>query len=105
MAYDGARTHVLTFAPVEAAAQPIGSVSGRFLTSRPTREGWLSGWATTGTGAVSMPAQVAIDLASRRLVAFPRELRAEEVTVAGHIAAMLTHEASSTRVRLYTLDR
>src|SRR5262249_48531835 len=57
VAYDGARTHVLAFAPTGDAPQPIGSLTGRFFTSRPTREGWLSGWTTTSTGAVNSLAQ------------------------------------------------
>src|SRR5262249_52420674 len=102
---DGARTDVLAFAPTGDAPQPIGSLAGRFFTSRPTREGWLSGWTTTSTGAVNTPAQVAIDLVSRRLVAFPGDLRAEEVTVFGQVVPTLTHDGASTRVRLYALDR
>jgi hypothetical protein len=103
MAYDGARTHVFAFAPTGEAPQPIGSLGGRFLTSRPARDGWLSGWTMTSAGAINMSSQVAIDLGARRLVAFPRELRAEEVAVVGQIAGTVTHDASSTRVRLYTL--
>jgi hypothetical protein len=103
MAYDGSRTHVFAFAPAGEAPQPIGSLGGRFLTSRPTREGWLSGWMMTSGGAVSMSSQVAIDLAARRIVAVPREMRAEEITVAGQVAGTVTHDASSTRVRLYSL--
>jgi hypothetical protein len=105
MAYDGARTHVLAFTPTGDAPQPIGSLGGRFLSSRPTREGWVSGWAMTGAGALNMTGQMAIDLVSRRLVTVPADLRADEITAAGSVAAILTHDMSSTRVRLYSLDR
>jgi len=73
--------------------------------SRPTREGWISGWTMTSAGAVNLSTQVAIDVVSRRVVAVPDGIRAEEVTAAGAVAAVLTRDASSTRVRLYALDR
>jgi len=105
LAYDGTRTHVLAFAPAADAARPIGSIGGRFMASRPTREGVVSGWMTTSAGAMAMPAHAAIDLVSPRLVTFPADLRADEVTVVGRVGATLTHDASSTRVRFYSLDR
>jgi Zn-dependent protease with chaperone function len=105
MAYDGARTHVFAFAPAADTPDAIGSLAGHFLASMPTREGWVSGWTTTGLGAVNLPGYVALDLVSRRLVAVPGELRAEEVTAAGDVAAIVTHDTSSTRVRLYALAR
>src|SRR5262249_40956852 len=105
MAFDGARTHVLTFAPAWDAAQPIGWFAGHCLPARPTREGWVSGWTTTNAGMMNLPTPVAIDLTSRRLVVFPRELRVEEVTAAGPVAAAVSHDMASTRIRLYSLDR
>jgi hypothetical protein len=105
MAYDGARTHVLAMQPAAEAPQPIGSLAGRFLVSRPTREGWISGWTMTSAGALNLSTQVAVDLESRRVVAVPDGIRAEEITAAGGFAAVLTRDAASTRVRLYALDR
>jgi Zn-dependent protease with chaperone function len=104
-AFDGLRTHVLAFAPTGNAPQPIGSLAGRFLISHSPRGGWLSGWTMTTTGTIDLPGQVAIDLVSRRLVTLPPGLRVEEVNAAGDVAATLTHDATSTRVRMYRLDR
>src|SRR5262249_60187039 len=59
MAFDGARTHVLTFAPASDAPQPIGSFAGHFLPARPTREGWVRGWTATNGGMMNMPPTVA----------------------------------------------
>jgi hypothetical protein len=75
------------------------------MASRPTREGVVSGWMTTSAGVMAMPAHAAIDVVSPRLVTFPADLRADEVTVVGRLGATLTHDASSTRVRFYSLDR
>jgi hypothetical protein len=105
MAFDGGRTHVLEMSAGDGTPKPIGSLGGRFFTSRSLREGWLTGWTTAGTHAISMPVQVAIDLATPRVVLVPGELRTQEIAVAGQIAGTLTHEGTSTRLRLYVLGR
>jgi hypothetical protein len=101
MAFDGTRTHLFVLDPAGGMAQPIGSLAGRFVSYRPTREGWLSGWINSGWIDST---QLAVDVVSRRAIGMPRELRAGELTVAGRVAATLTHGASSTHVRLYRLD-
>jgi hypothetical protein len=40
---------------------------------------------------------------SGRAITIPRDLRADELTVAGGVAAVLAHTGSTTRVRLYRL--
>jgi hypothetical protein len=101
MAFDGTRTHLFVLDPAGGMAQPIGSLAVRFVSYRPTREGWLSGWINSGWIDST---QLAVDVVSRRAIGMPRELRAGELTVAGRVAATLTHGASSTHVRLYRLD-
>ena len=101
MAFDGASTHLLTVAPGEQAPQPIGSLAGQFVSYRPTRDGWLSGWVTTGVWINS--SQLAVDVVSRRAIAIPSEFRADELTVVGRMAGTLAHDATSTRVRLYRI--
>jgi hypothetical protein len=101
MAFDGSRTHLFVLEPGGSPPQPIGSLGGHFINYRPTREGWLSGWIDSGW---INSTQIAVDVVGRRAIAIPRELRANEFTVAGRMAATLAHGASSTRVRLYRLD-
>ncbi|HEY7289534.1 MAG TPA: M48 family metallopeptidase [Vicinamibacterales bacterium] len=105
MAFDGGRTHILEMSANDGTPEPIGSLGGRFFTARPLREGWLTGWTTAGTHAISMPVQVAVEIATPRVVLFPGELGMQEIAVVGQIAGTLTHEGTSTRVRLYALGR
>jgi hypothetical protein len=100
MAFDGGSTHLLAIDPA-GDPQPIGSLSGHFVSYRPTREGWLSGWLTSGRWVNST--QLAVDAVSGRAVAIPRELRADELTVVGQVAGALSHSATFTRVRLFRL--
>jgi len=100
MAFDGASTHLLAIDPT-GEPQPIGSLAGHFVSYRPTRDGWLSGWLTSGRWANST--QLAVDAVSGRAVAIPRDLRADELTVVGQVAGALSHSATFTRVRLFRL--
>jgi hypothetical protein len=102
LAFDGTRTHVLA---VDSTGdpQPIGSLSGHFVSYRATRDGWVSGWLTSGRWASST--QLAVDLASGRAVAIPREWRADELTAAGDVAGVLSRTGTSaSRVRLFRLN-
>lgn len=101
LAFDGASTHLLAIDPA-GEPQPIGSLNGHFVSYRPTRDGWLSGWLTSGRWANST--QLAVDAVSGRAVAIPRALRADELTVVGQVAGALSHSATFTRVRLYRLN-
>ena len=101
MAFDGTRTHLLSVDPT-GVPQPIGSLKGHFVSYRPTRDGWLSGWLTSGRWLNST--QLAVDVVSGRAVAIPHELRADELTVVGGTAGVLSHSGMSTRVRLYRLN-
>jgi hypothetical protein len=107
LAFDGSRTHLLAVDPSGGEPRAIGSVAGRFVSYRPTRAGWLSGWIDSGTwigaSAWTSAGQVAIDAASGRAVSAGPDLRAEELTVVGRVAGTLTRDASSARVRLYRL--
>jgi len=101
LAFDGTRTHVLA---VDSTGnpQPIGSLSGHFVSYRPARDGWMSGWLTSGRWAPST--QLAVDVATGRAIAIPRELRADELTAAGDVAGLLSHTGTATtRVRLFRL--
>jgi Zn-dependent protease with chaperone function len=101
LAFDGTRTHVLAVDPT-GVPQPIGSLKGHFVSYRPTRDGWLSGWLTSGRWLNST--QLAVNVVSGRAIAIPRELRADELTVVGGTAGVLSHSGLTTRVRLYRLD-
>ena len=101
LAFDGTRTHLLAV-HTTGDPQPIGSLSGHFVSYRPMRDGWLSGWLTSGRWTNST--QLAVDVVSGRAITIPRDLRADELTVAGGVAAVLAHTGSSTRVRLYPLN-
>lgn len=101
LAFDGTRTHVLA---VDSTGdpQPIGSLSGHFVSYRTTRDGWVSGWLTSGRWVNAT--QLAVDLTSGRAVAMPRELRADELTATGNVAGVLSHTGTATtRVRLFRL--
>jgi len=100
LAFDGTSTHLLAIDP-GGVPQPIGSLRGHFVSYRPTREGWLSGWLTSGRWMNST--QLAVDAVSARAVAIPRDLRADELTVVGQLAGVLSHSGTSTRVRLYRI--
>src|SRR6185436_13093375 len=100
-AFDGTSTHLLTVAPAGDAPQPIGTLAGRFVSYRSGRGGWLSGWVTTGTWIEVT--HLAVDVAGRRALVIPPELRADEFTATGDLAATLWHDAASTHVRLYRL--
>jgi len=102
LAFDGTRTHLVSVDPA-GVSQPIGSLKGHFVSYRPTRDGWLSGWLTSGRWLNST--QVAVNVVSGRAVAIPRELRADELTVVGETAGVLSHAGMSTRVRMYRLNR
>jgi hypothetical protein len=100
--FDGARTQLFTLTPGDATPQSIGSIAGHFISYRPARDGWLSGWVYAGM--LSGPTQLAVDLVSRRAITLPGDFRADEITVAGRTAATLHHDAASTRVRLYPIQ-
>jgi hypothetical protein len=101
LAFDGTRTHVLAVDPT-GVPQPIGSLKGHFVSYRPTRDGWLSGWLTSGRWLNST--QLAVNVLSGRTIAIPRELHADELTVVGGTAGVLSHSGMSTRVRLFKLS-
>lgn len=101
LAFDGTRTHLLAV-DTTGDPQPIGSLSGHFVSYRPMRDGWLSGWLTSGRWTNST--QLAVDVVSGRAITIPRDLRADELTVAEGVAAVLAHTGSTTRVRLYPLN-
>lgn len=102
LAFDGTRTHVLSVDPT-GVALPVGSLKGHFVSYRPTRDGWLSGWLTSGRWLNST--QLAVNIVSGRAIAIRRELRADELTVVDGTAGVLSHSGMSTRVRLYRLNR
>lgn len=101
LAFDGTRTHLVSVDPA-GVPQPIGSLKGHFVSYRPTRDGWLSGWLTSGRWLNST--QLAVNVVSGRAIAIPRELRADELTVVGGTAGVLSHSGLTTRVRLYRLN-
>ena len=100
MAFDGARTHVFVLGPRDAAPQPVGSIGGHFASYRQTTGEWVSGWLNDDWLTST---QLAIDVQSRRAISIPSELRANELTVWGNVAATLAHLGGSTRVRFYRL--
>lgn len=102
LAFDGTRTHLLA---VDSSGdpQPIGSLSGHFVSYRPTRDGWMSGWLSSGRW-VNSAQQLAVDVVNGRAIAIPRDLRADELTVAAGVAGVLAHTGmATTRVRLFRL--
>jgi len=101
--FDGTRTHLLVLDPHGSGPRSIGSLAGHFAGYRPAREGWLTGWTTSGGWLT--PTQLAVDVASGRAIIVPRELGAQEIAVAGRVAGTVQHEGASTRVRLYRVDR
>jgi Zn-dependent protease with chaperone function len=107
VAFDGARTHLVAVEPSGGEPRAIGSLAGHFVSYRPTRAGWLSGWINSGTwigaSAWTDVGQVAIDAASGRALSVGPGVRADELTVVGNIAGTLARDASSARVRLYRL--
>ena len=97
MAFDGARTHLVSLAPAVPTPRPIGSLTGHFAAYRASNK-WLSGWVDSKA--------VAIDIESGRAIAPPREHEHGQFTAAGSIAATFAHERpSATRIRLYSLER
>jgi hypothetical protein len=101
MAFDGARTHVFVLEPGDATPRPVGSIGGHFLSYRPTTGGWVSGWLNDDWLTST---QLAIDVRSQRAISISRDMGAHELTVWGDVAATLTHDAMSTRIRFYRLD-
>ena len=101
LAFDGNRTHLLSVDP-SGIPEAIGSINGHFVSYRPARDGWLSGWLTSGRWLNST--QLAVNVHSGRAIAIPRDVRADELTVAGTTSARLSHSGMSTRIRRYIVN-
>jgi Zn-dependent protease with chaperone function len=100
LAFDGSRTQFFAVEPRSGTLAPIGSIAGHFVSHRPTRAGWVSGWIDAH-GWID-PRQLAVDVVGGRAIAAPRG--AGEFTAVGRVAGTLTYGGASTRVRLYRLN-
>lgn len=93
-AFDGTRTRVATIDPVGGKMMPVAWLHGHFIRFDRDGAGWVSGWAD------STP--IALHLASRTALRFPREQSIVHVTASDAALATVAYKGGGeSMVRIY----